>query len=159
MLTSVGGIMRSIKTLYAEHEGIDHGSAVVLSLLYRLGPQRPSDMAQACGLDLSTVSRYARAQEEAGHVAKVADPADRRAHRLALTDAGIEHVDGLWRARIENFRELIGHWSPQDAHTLARLADRLAADLGQQRPIEMPELEQVRAVHTAALAETLPKGA
>jgi DNA-binding MarR family transcriptional regulator len=159
MLTSVGSVIRSIKHLYAEHEGIDHGSAIVLSMLYRLGPQRPSDLAQACGLDLSTVSRYARTQEEAGHLAKVADPADRRAHRLALTDAGIEHVDGLWRARIENFRDLIGHWSPQDAHTLVELACRLAGDLGQERPIEMPELEQVRAVHKAALAETLPKGA
>ncbi len=159
MLTSVGGIMRSIKHLYAEHEGIDHGAAVVLSMLYRLGPVRPSDIAQACGLDMSTVSRYARTQEEAGRVAKVADPADRRAHRLALTDAGIEHVDGLWRARIENFRDLIGHWSPQDAQTLTTLARRLAADLGQEHPIEMPDLEQVRAAHKAALAETLPKGA
>ncbi len=159
MLTSVGGIIRSIKHLYAEHEGIDHGSAVVLSMLYRLGPLRVSDISQACGLDLSTVSRYARSQEDAGRVAKVADPGDRRAHRLALTEAGIEHVHGLWQVRIENFRDLIAHWSPQDAHTLARLVRRLAADLGQERPIEMPDLEQVRAAHQAALAETLPKGA
>jgi DNA-binding MarR family transcriptional regulator len=159
MLTAVGGVIRSIKNLYAEHEGIDHGSAVVLSMLYRLGPLRPSDIAQACGLDLSTVSRYARAQEEAGRVAKVADPADRRAHRLALTEAGIEHVDGLWRGRIANFLDRIGHWSPQDAQTLVAFARRLAADLGQEQPIEMPELEHVRAVHKAALAETLPKGA
>ena len=38
-------------------------------------------------------------------------------------------------------------------------ARRLAADLGQEHPIEMPDLEQVRAAHKAALAETLPKGA
>lgn len=159
LLASVGGVVRSIKHLSAEHEGIDHGAAVVLSMLYRLGPQRPSDLAQSCGLDVSTVSRYARTLEEAGRVAKVADPSDRRAHRLALTEAGIDHVDGLWRVRIGNFRDRIGHWSPQDAHTLTTLARRLAADLGQEHPIALPDLEHVRAVHKAALAETLPKGA
>jgi DNA-binding MarR family transcriptional regulator len=128
-------------------------------VLYRRGPSRPSEIAQHTNLDLSTVSRHARFQEDAGRLVKVADPADRRAHRLALTEAGIEHVDQLWRHRIERLETAVGHWSSEDARTLSVLAERLAGDLGLNTPITMPDPDAVRATHQAALAETLPKGA
>jgi DNA-binding MarR family transcriptional regulator len=159
VLTSVGGVIRAIKRMHSDAEGPDHGATVVLGTLFRCGPLRPSDLSKVSGFDLSTVSRYARIQEEAGRVAKVADPADRRAHRLALTEAGIDHIEGLYHARVEKLAGMIGHWTPAEARTFALLAGRLAADLGQQTPIVMPDLETVRATHQAALAETLPKGA
>ena len=159
VLTSLGGVIQAIKRFHSDHEGMDHGSAILLSILFRHGPARPSDVAQLCGLDLSTVSRHARAQEDAGHIAKAADPTDRRAHRLALTDSGIEYVHELWTTRIDRFKSLIGHWSREDALRLGELSRKLGADLGLEQPLAMPDLELVRATHQAALAETLPKGA
>jgi DNA-binding MarR family transcriptional regulator len=160
VISAIGAAMHGIKRLYtAEFEEIDHGASIVLGVLYRHGPKRPSDIAQITGLDLSTVSRHARFQEEAGRVIKVADPADRRAHRLALTDSGIERFGELWRRRIDRLSEIFGSWSPEDAGTLTVLAERLAGDLGEKVPIEMPDPELARAAHRAALAETLPKGA
>jgi DNA-binding MarR family transcriptional regulator len=159
LITSIGGAMHALKRFYTEPEEIDHGSSLVLGVLYRRGPSRPSEIAQHAGLDLSTVSRHARFQEEAGRLAKVADPTDRRAHRLALTESGLEHVDQMWRRRIERLGATVGHWSAEDARTLSVLAERLAADLGLKTPITMPDHEAVRATHQAALAETLPKGA
>jgi len=160
VVAAVGAALHGLKKMHTADQGeIDHGASIVLGVLYRHGPKRPSDIAQLTGLDLSTVSRHARSQEDAGRVAKVADPADRRAHRLALTEAGIERVDEMWQRRLARLTEYIGHWSPEDARTLTVLAERLAGDLGQQLPIEMPDPDQVRATHRAALAETLPKGA
>ena len=160
VISAIGAAMHGVKRLYTEDaEEIDHGASIILGILYRHGPKRPSDIAQICGLDLSTVSRHSRFQEEAGRVVKVADPADRRAHRLALTDAGIARFDELWRRRIDRLSEIFGSWSPEDARTLTVLAERLAGDLGQKVPIELPDPELARATHRAALAETLPKGA
>ena len=160
VISAIGAAMHGVKRLYTEDaEEIDHGATIILALLYRHGPKRPSDLAQLAALDLSTVSRHARLQEEAGRVAKVADPVDRRAHRLALTEAGIERFNELWRRRIDRLAEVIGHWTPEDARTLTVLAERLAGDLGQKVPFELPDPDQVRAIHRAALAETLPKGA
>ena len=159
LICTIGGAMHALKRFYTEPEEIDHGASMVLGVLYRRGPSRPSEIAQQTGLDLSTVSRHARFQEDAGRLAKVADPSDRRAHRLALTEAGVDHVAQLWRHRIDRLRAAVGHWSADDANTLSTLADRLSADLGLRTPIQMPDPDAVRATHRAALAETLPKGA
>jgi DNA-binding MarR family transcriptional regulator len=160
VISAVGAALHGVKRLYtAEHAEVDQGASIVLGVLFRHGPKRPSDIAQITGLDLSTVSRHARFQEDAGRVVKVADPADRRAHRLALTEAGIERFDELWRRRIDRLAEIIGHWSPEDARTLTVLAERLAGDLGEKVPIALPDPELARTAHRAALAETLPKGA
>jgi DNA-binding MarR family transcriptional regulator len=158
-MCAVGAALHGLKRLHTEQDEIDHGAAIVLSVLYRSGPKRPSDIAQLTGLDLSTVSRHARFQEDAGRVLKVADPVDRRAHRLALTGAGIAHMDRMWNNRIDRLSELIKHWSVEDARTLTALTERLAGDLGQKVPMELPDPELVRATHAAAIAESLPKGA
>lgn len=159
VLCAIGAAMHGVKRLYTDPEEIDHGATIVLGVLFRHGPQRPSAIAQITGLDLSTVSRHARYQEDAGRVAKVADPNDRRAHRLALTEAGVVRINELWERRIERLGDVIGHWSAEDARTFTVLAERLAADLGENVPLLMPDPDQVRATHQAALAETLPKGA
>lgn len=158
-MCAVGASLHAMKKMHVEQEEIDQGAAVVISVLWRHGPKRPSDIAQIAGLDLSTVSRHARFQEAAGRVVKVADPVDRRAHRLALTAQGIAHMDDMWNKRIDRLRELIGHWSAEDARKLTALTERLAEDLGQKVPLELPDPELVRATHEAAIAESTPKGA
>jgi DNA-binding MarR family transcriptional regulator len=158
-MSAVGTVLHALKKMHNEQDEFDHGASVVLSVLYRLGPKRPSDIAQAAGLDLSTVSRHARFQEEAGRVLKVADPFDRRAHRLALTADGVEHIAQMWNRRLDRLTELVGHWSAEDVRTLTSLTERLAGDLGQKAVLDFPDPEHVRATHAAAIAESLPKGA
>jgi DNA-binding MarR family transcriptional regulator len=158
-MSAVGTVLHALKKMHSDQDEIDHGASVVLSVLYRIGPQRPSEIAQATGLDLSTVSRHARFQEEAGRAVKVADPADRRAHRLALTPDGIEHIHQMWNRRLDQLVEVVGHWDAEDIRTLTSLTERLAGDLGQKVPHEFPDPELVRTTHAAAIAESLPKGA
>ena len=72
VISAISSALHGVKRLYTtEQEEIDHGAAIVLGVLLRYGPKRPSDIAQITGLDLSTVSRHARFQEEAGRVIKI----------------------------------------------------------------------------------------
>lgn len=67
---------------------VDGAGNFVLHLLDGGGPQRSTELAAAMGVDHSTVSRQVAALVEAGWVVSERDPADRRARRLSLTEAG-----------------------------------------------------------------------
>src|SRR3954471_2340106 len=83
---------RSLKARLAE--GRDQTAAVMLLQHVAANPPlRVSDLAGFAGLDSSTVSRHVRTLEDAGLLARAGDPADRRASRLEITDAGRELLD------------------------------------------------------------------
>ena len=114
-------IMRSRK----EPEG---GQIAALGMLSRCGPVRSSDLAKELFLDQSTVSRHVAHLEAGGLVEKVADPSDRRATQLHVTDLGHKHIEDFWQKRIDAMREGFEHWDPQDLRTLTRLMARYVED-------------------------------
>src|SRR6185295_2062218 len=59
----------------------------VLWALYR-GPLRVKELAEAVVLSPTAMSRFVDRVEQAGYVRREADPADRRALRITLTDEG-----------------------------------------------------------------------
>lgn len=151
LMFSVGAAMQAVKRAHAPTADADHGATALISVLYRCGPMRSSDLAQVTMLDLSTVSRHARALEEAGHVARAADPDDRRAHRLALTETGLALVEEHWNQRLAYLSSRLSGWSREDARSLAALVGRFARDVAGAAPPEMPDTESARAAHRAAL--------
>jgi DNA-binding MarR family transcriptional regulator len=151
LMLAVGSTLQAVKRMHTPAADSDHGATVILSMLYRCGPMRPSDLAQLTTLDLSTVSRHARSMETAGHLARVADADDRRAHRLALTDTGIELVEEHWEQRMTYLTSRLTGWTRQEAWTLADLATRFALDISGTPVMSMPDGETARAVHRAAL--------
>ena len=103
----------------------------VLPLLVTLaesGPMRSSDLAEAVFSDRSTVSRQVAHLVELGLVERCPDPADRRACRLVVTEAGAKTLDLHRRSSDDYLARLTGEWSARDLHTLAALVDRLAAE-------------------------------
>lgn len=101
-------------------------------LLRRIGEAetlRPSDVATALSLDVSTVSRQVKQLELEGLVAREPDPSDGRASVLALTPAGHDALERLRRARREVLADVVGDWPEDDRATLAELICRLADDL------------------------------
>ncbi|MFI5959988.1 MarR family winged helix-turn-helix transcriptional regulator [Cryptosporangium sp. NPDC051539] len=107
------------------------GAIPMLGILATDGEQRASDLAERLRVDLSVISRQVAALIEAGMVARATDPADRRVHRLAITDTGLRTL----RAHRERMVELISRgledWSDDDVVTFAgslrRFADSVAA--------------------------------
>ncbi len=93
------------------------------------GPVRLTDLAEAMGLDISTVSRQVRSVADAGLVERTCDPRDQRASRLALTTSGRSTLARARRASQEAMSKLLVTWSIDDRRTLARLVDRLVEQI------------------------------
>jgi len=101
----------------------------VLAALCRGAAPRPSELAPAVRLDLSTISRHLKSLEADGYLMKVSDPEDGRSCRLKATAAGKAVISKSLARRAELFRRATAHWDPQDLRTLVELLNRLAGDL------------------------------
>jgi len=150
LMQAIGGLVQALRNMKPGNE-IDNGARAIISVLYRCGPMRPSDLAGACILDVSTVSRHARQMEAEGLLAKIADPEDRRAHRVALTDAGITRVETIWNDRMSVLEQKLAGWSEAELGLLAQLSRRFCADVGFSGELTVPDPDEVRATHLAAL--------
>jgi DNA-binding MarR family transcriptional regulator len=150
LLQAVGGMAKALRSMNSASES-DHGARAILSALYRCGPVRPSDLAGTCMLDISTISRHARQLESEQLVAKIADPEDRRAHRLALTETGIGKVEGMWHERMSVLEQKLAGWTAPEISELVRLSRRFCADLGVSESVHIPSPDEARDTHLAAL--------
>ncbi|MDX6247567.1 MAG: hypothetical protein QOF10_927 [Kribbellaceae bacterium] len=90
---------------------------------------RASDVAQALGLDKSTVSRGLAQLENLGLIERVGDPDDGRARLLRLTATGSARFDAMRAQRQTEFRAILARWDTTDLNDLARLLTRLNTDL------------------------------
>jgi len=91
-----------------------------------LGTVGLSSLAAELDVDLSTMSRQVRTVEQAGLLARTADPADGRAVVLALTDDGTEVLKRIRATRRSLVGSQLDDWSDEDVADLARLLHRLA---------------------------------
>ncbi len=106
------------------------------ALLYTLiesGPARPSTLAEALRVDISTVSRQLGALENAGWIAREADPADRRAQLVDATDSGRAAFEVNRLHKLESLRDMLADWSEPDRTELARLLHQFNEAIGARR--------------------------
>jgi DNA-binding MarR family transcriptional regulator len=114
---------------FQERDPVDTGAVRLLYLVQAMGPARPSSVATAARLDLSTVSRHLRELEQRGYVRRSPDPDDGRAARFEVTAAGASAVHDVLDNRVAALGPVLDRWSAGDRDTLARLLRRLADDL------------------------------
>jgi DNA-binding MarR family transcriptional regulator len=101
----------------------------LLRILDVFGPRRMTELAGLVGLDHSTVSRKIAALIEDGKVERSADPSDRRASRLALTEEG-RAAAGAWLAsRARLLAGAMGEQQEADIERAIAVLDELAANL------------------------------
>src|SRR4051794_3083765 len=110
------------------HGDPEPAAFAVLATLCRGAASRPSELAAAVRLDLSTVSRHVQSLEADGYLVKVRDPRDGRSCRLKATAAGRAAINKAAARRVESFRRATARWTPQDLRTLVGLLTRLAED-------------------------------
>jgi DNA-binding MarR family transcriptional regulator len=133
-------LLRAMKDLHAHaleslHLPCEMAGAFVLARLEALGPIRLTGLAQALGLDPSSVSRQVTALERAGLVVREPDPGDLRAHQLVLTDRGTAAVAALGAARAEALATLTPGWSSQELDDLTDRLARLRNDIATHRAL------------------------
>ncbi len=82
----------------------------LLSHVLHLGPLRPSDLAQAMGIDASTLTRNLKPLVASGWLAQ-GDGADARSRLISITDTGRKkrtEAQRHWRCAQEKLNELLG---------------------------------------------------
>ncbi|QES40887.1 MarR family transcriptional regulator [Streptomyces venezuelae] len=98
--------------------GLYPGQEFVMMHLWEAGAVRQSELIKAVELDPSTVTKMLQRLEQAGHVRRRPDPADRRA---VLVEASAASCGLL--AQVEQA------WGDLEGHTLAGLDEAERADL------------------------------
>jgi DNA-binding MarR family transcriptional regulator len=107
---------------------LDRAAVAILRRLAESEPMRPGVLAGLLAVEASHVTRQLRQLERAGYVMRVADPDDRRAQRIELTDVGVAAVDRLREAGRRGMLMALADWSEEDLRQLAELFRRLVDD-------------------------------
>ena len=88
---------------------------------------RLGDLADRLGVTASTLSRQAAYAESLGYVRRGADPDDRRAACLTLTEGGTEALR-IYRARfVRLLQEVVPDWTDDEGRDLVDRLNRLGA--------------------------------
>lgn len=104
-------------------------TTAVLIKLAKLGPSRVGDLAAELHLDQSTVSRHLANLDEAGLIARTADPTDGRAQLAGLTPAGWAQVQQAVASRVHVMEQVLDDWTDADRLALADLLTRFTQRL------------------------------
>ena len=96
-----------------------------LAVAQRFGPVRVSDIAERLRIDMSVASRQVRALMDAGYVQRDADDADRRAHRITVTERVAAVLQESHRRMVTAFEGALSDWDEQDVAALADGMTRL----------------------------------
>ena len=136
LCSTLVGTVRVLKSVRADLPsgvpGLEQG-AVPLLFSVAQAECRISALAGACGIDQSTASRYAAQLAALGLIEKHADPDDRRAQVLTLTDAGRALVTEIADRRRVFVAELLSDWDVEDIATFDHYLRRLAEAVQDRR--------------------------
>jgi DNA-binding MarR family transcriptional regulator len=123
-----------LEPVYREH-GLEAGWHDVLATLRRSGPPyrlRAREFTGALMLTSSGTTKRLDRLERAGLISRSPDPDDRRGTLITLTPAGLELIDRVTDAHLENERDLLGVLTEADQRRLADLLRKLQLGLPPQ---------------------------
>lgn len=104
------------------------GAIAPLIPLHRVGPPRVSELAEALGLDRTTVTRHLDALEPRGLITRRPDERDRRAMMVNLTPAAASHLDARQARNRQRVRRIRAEWTPEEREMFGRLLPRFARE-------------------------------
>jgi DNA-binding MarR family transcriptional regulator len=117
------------ETMHRAKCGLPRGTVWLLGRLAKSEPIRLSELADALGVDNSTLTPQAQRLERDGLIARKPDPSDKRAALLHVTRTGRAALARLHKTRAEMFDEILAEWTDRDRAEAARVLTRLAEQL------------------------------
>jgi len=112
-----------------EPYGITWGQLRMLRLLSRQGePMRMSELARAAGVVPRSATSVVDDLEAGGFVRRLADPADRRATLVEMTDRSVDVLSALRAGRTAGAQRLLDRLDPDQQAQLRSLLEELLAD-------------------------------
>ena len=103
---------------------LDRAAYGIMCRIADHGPQRLGALAQAFGLDPSTITRQVQSLEQAALVVRATDPSDRRASLLELSEEGKGVLAQTRSLRRQWMKQALGAWSEEDVSDFARLLEK-----------------------------------
>lgn len=132
------GLSRLIRLIerapFGRDDGLDRPSFMLLYTLVCAGPSRITALAAAVHSDPSTVSRQVATLVGMGLLDRRADPGDRRASVVGVTDAGMALLKRVRQRRDERIAAITEPWQPAEREQFAELLDRFTAGFEDSRP-------------------------
>ncbi|MFJ9696583.1 MarR family winged helix-turn-helix transcriptional regulator [Kitasatospora sp. NPDC101183] len=113
------------------HPELEGAAYSMLGYIEEAGRVRVTDVGAHFAVGKATVSRQIRALEELGLVRREADPLDRRAVLVSLTEDGRRRFAAARGCRMERVRELMCDWPPEDVARFAELLGRFNDVIGE----------------------------
>jgi DNA-binding MarR family transcriptional regulator len=120
-----------LEPVYKAH-GLEPGWHDVLATLRRTGPPyqlRPTEFTDALMLTSSGTTKRLDRLEHAGLITRAPDPADRRGTLITLTPKGLELIDNVTEAHLDNERNLLAALSEPEQRRLGYLLRKLRLGL------------------------------
>ena len=113
--------------------GLSPHQSRALRVIGEAGPLRPSDVAERLGIVARSATDSISGLVSAGYVERRTDPADGRAHLLALSASGQAALTEVYRARNEVASEFFGRLDATQRALLAALLRVVLADAQNDR--------------------------
>ncbi|TSB14691.1 MarR family winged helix-turn-helix transcriptional regulator [Streptomyces benahoarensis] len=108
---------------------LDHSAYLLLSRIRVQGPMSIGELADAFGLDASTLNRQTAAALRAGHVERIPDPDGGMARKFRLTDRGAHALDEEREGTVRSLDHVMADWSDEDLTAFAAYLRRFNADI------------------------------
>lgn len=125
-------LLRRVQRIHlstSDDVNLERSAYGIMSKLFDEGPQRLGVLANAFGLDPSTITRQVQALEELGLASRTTDPTDRRASILDLTEQGHEVLERTRTHRRARLQKALDDWSESDLADFGRLLKEFNASL------------------------------
>ncbi|WP_423408578.1 MarR family winged helix-turn-helix transcriptional regulator [Heyndrickxia sp. MSNUG] len=100
---------------------LDRSGYLLLRRLSALGPAGVKVLADEFDLDISTVSRQARALEDKKYVKKIPDSQDGRSYFYQITESGYAELTANQMSRLDSITNLLSDWTDDDRESLGYL--------------------------------------
>lgn len=117
---------------------LDRSAVVLIARLEAAGPLSVGELAEAFGLDVSTVHRQVSSAMDARLVERIADPAGGAARKHRPTPEGLRRLHAELAARTATFRDITADWDEEDVATFAALMRRFNEGLEELRGQRWP---------------------
>ncbi|ROO87774.1 DNA-binding MarR family transcriptional regulator [Actinocorallia herbida] len=130
---TTGHLMRRVFTTVTAHavkDGPQSREFVVLDILADADAPSQQDLAHRLGINRTIMVRLLDRLQEAGHIVRTRNPANRRTYMLSLTEAGRTALDGMRQAVADSDARVTAALTDLERRRLTALLTMLVADDG-----------------------------
>ncbi|MFD4181542.1 MarR family winged helix-turn-helix transcriptional regulator [Rhodococcus sp. NPDC058514] len=127
-----------VNKMWLERQALDRSAYLLLYRLEISEPMTLKELADAFGLDVSTVNRQTAALVRHGLAERILDPQGGTARRLRPTDRGLRELRSDRQHNVDGITSLVADWDETDRRDLVSLLRRLNEQIEERQGLNWP---------------------